>query len=101
MKKFLIAAMAASSLTLASCAQNPGPTDLAGFIKSVQAAAALVCGFEPTVQTVSDIFLSGNSTYRTVTGIVNAICGAVAPKATASRGGPTVAGVPVKGRFVR
>ena len=112
------------ALALGACATtgttpNPGAPSLPStgnvqvdqVVAGVQAGAVTACGFLPTVETVTDIFLSGNPIYSTVSGITKAICAAIKPKAQVglgrgvSRSEPAVMvapgnSVPVKGTFV-
>lgn len=69
-------------------------------IADAQAAAVKVCSFLPTANTVANIVAAGSPTLNTASAIGDAICAAIAPKAGAGAGKPTVAGVAVEGQRV-
>lgn len=115
MRKFVLAALAASSIALGGCATTGGlaPTDITSFVAQVQATTSAVCSFVPTAETVASIISTlggpaGAAIVGTANGIASAICAAVAPAApgkASSRlraaGPPTVAGVVIHGKFLR
>lgn len=78
-------------------------------IAQIQDGAAKACGFVPTVQTIQGIaasfFTGGALINGIVSGIENAICNAVKPKAANGRrmlaARPMVGTVPVEGYFLR
>lgn len=97
MRKILSILVLGSALALGACATSPGtpttpsaPLPTTGnaqidqVVAQVQAGTRAACSFIPTVQTIASIFLSGNPIYATASGIVSAICNAVAPPVTAS-----------------
>lgn len=69
-------------------------------IADAQAAAVKVCSFLPTANTVANIIAAGSPALNTASAIGDAICAAIAPKAGAGAGKPTVAGVVVEGQRV-
>ena len=101
----IFAALALLSLSLSACATGPDgkiiPPKPADVISTIRQIAVNACGFLPLAETVRDILASGQ--YTAPAAIAEAICTSVR-SATAVRGQvsrPTVAGVAVKGRFVR
>lgn len=110
-KKFLASASVVAALALGACDTTGGvvpPTSTTNtLISQIQAGAATACSFVPTVETVTGIvssFISGGSAINSMaSAVVNAICGAVTPKAGAKRrgGAPVVNGVRVQGYFTR
>lgn len=99
MKKLLIVSVL---FLLAGCAGTPNN----GGVKEVQDMAAKICRFVPTFQTVTDIFLSGSAVASTALSVASAICNAVTINPLADGPGaknykPTVAGVRVKGSFIK
>lgn len=108
MKKIMIACGLAMSL--AGCANLPvgvttAVTGISNTISAVQGAAVKACQFQPTESTVEAIIGKLVPGLDTVQSIVNQICAAVSPPSVAAarraRSEPMVAGVPVRGRFVR
>jgi len=109
MRSFIIAPVFA--LALSGCAGGLTPqavgtavNNINTTVAAVQSIAKEVCSFEPTFATVNGIvsqFIPGLSS---ATDIAKSICNAVAPVGvTAARRGrtaATVAGVPIRGRFV-
>ena len=71
--------------------------------KAIEATVA-VCGFLPTIDTVTSIILAGNPAYTTASAIANGICAAVTSRqvspTTGRRATPIVAGVVIHGKFV-
>jgi hypothetical protein len=105
MRNLLIAGTLASSLALGGCATGTS-ANVAAEIAAVQQTAVQVCGYLPTIATVTGIlstFVPGASPINDVAvQVAQAICGAVTAKSARRGGGaPTVRGVPVQGRFVR
>jgi hypothetical protein len=105
MKNLLIASTLAGSLTLGGCATGSS-TNIAAEIIAVQQTATQICGYLPTISTVTSIlstFVPGAGPINDVAlQVAQAICGAVTVKsARRGAGPPTVRGVPVHGRFVR
>jgi hypothetical protein len=110
MRSFIIAPLFA--LALSGCASGLNPqsvgtavNNINATVAEVQTIAKEVCSFVPAAVTVSNIiskFVPGLSTAQQ---IAQSICNAVAPaNVTAARRArtvPVVAGVPIKGRFVR
>lgn len=109
MKKLIIAS--ALAFSLAGCAGGLTPASVATAITGinttvaeVQTVSKEICSFVPAAATVSSIisqFIPGLSTAQA---IATSICNAMSPTSvTAARRGrtvPTVAGVPIHGRFV-
>lgn len=101
MKKLLTAGVLAASVLLTACAGSQTATKADAVVAQAQATAQTVCGYLPTAETVLDIFLSGSSAYQTGAAIANAICSALS-RPSAGRGSrPTVAGVAIRGKYVR
>lgn len=99
MKRILIVAGAASLVALAGCDyfknKDTGKFDVTG----AQQLAVKICSFEPTAQTVLNIFGTGSPALQTASQVASAICTAVAtPKSAGQK--PVVAGVPIEGRRV-
>lgn len=119
MKKFLTVSALIGTLALAGCGTmgttggttppviSTGDPTLDAQIQAAQAAAVKACGFLPTVTTITGIlstFVPGAAGPVAIgTQVAQAICDAVAPKASAKRklGSPTVNGVRIEGIFVR
>ncbi len=108
MSKIIIAA--ALALSLAACSSLPtsittAVTGINNTIAAVQNAAVKACAFQPTESTIEAIIGKFVPGLDTIQAIANQICAAVsAPSVTAARRGrtvPMVAGVPIRGRFVR
>lgn len=98
MKKFVILA----ALALGACSQAQ-QQQVQTIVSQAQADTVQVCGYLPTVETVSGILAVGNPLLATGEAIANAICAALTPKGAIARPGvtvPYVAGVPVHGKFV-
>jgi hypothetical protein len=105
MRNLLIASTLASSLALGGCATGTS-ANIAAEIAAVQQTATQICGYLPTVGTVTSIlatFVPGAGPINDVAlQVAQAICGAVTVKsARRGAGAPTVRGVAVHGRFVR
>lgn len=106
MKTLLIAPVLAGSLFLAGCNTTTDSANVAAQIAAAQQTAAQICGYLPTVSTVTSIlatFVPGASPINDVAvQVAQAICGAVTAKSV-RRGGsaPMVRGVVIHGRFVR
>jgi hypothetical protein len=108
MKNLILAS--ALSISLAACATVPGsqPTtgggrpDVTAIISQVQAAATTACKFLPTASTALAVIgtFTDVSGFVPIADIAAAICNSVTSR-SASRGGPRVRGVAIKGRFVR
>lgn len=95
MKKLLI--VAALCIALPACEKQGtgGGIDVNG----VQQAAIKICAFEPTAQTVLNIFGTGSTLLDSISEIASAVCQAVnTPRSAGTK--PTVAGVVVEGRRV-
>lgn len=108
MKNILATVTLAGALGLGGCVTTGGFTpEQEAQIAAVQAAAVQVCGFLPTVSTITQIvssFVPGAGAGVAVgTQIAQAICGAVTAKGLKKgvAGTPMVNGVAVKGQFVR
>jgi hypothetical protein len=120
MRKIALLLACAGALSLGACAgvpatsggtATPAPVVVPGdlTVQQIQNTAAKVCGFVPTVSTITGIiasFFPGGAPVNTlVTGVANAICTAVVPNKTLRRAGvagpPTVGGVRVEGYFIR
>lgn len=105
-RKALMIVPLAMTLVLGSCGTVPNPAP-GQIFSDAQKFAVTICGFLPTIATVTDIFLSGNPLYQTAESIGKAICAAVAPTQLALREGrrmavaPMVGGIVIHGRFVR
>ena len=101
MKRFLI--LCAFAIPLAACSEAD--------VKNVQAKAVTTCGYLPTAQTVANIakvlYASSAIVIDAASDIANKICNAVTTNPMADGPGksvnyvPQVAGVPVKGKFVK
>jgi hypothetical protein len=104
--KVLLAPALAGSLFLAGCNTTIDSANIAAQITAAQQTAVQICGYLPTVATVTGILSTFDPTAALVNGVAvqvaQAICGAVTAKSV-RRGGsvPMVRGVPVQGRFVR
>lgn len=108
MKKFLLSASLAGSMALGGCATTGGlPPDITNQLEQAQQIAVQVCGFLPTIQTVQNIVVAsayppGIPVAELANLIGNSICAAVKAKSAKLGGkGPTFAGVPIKGQWVR
>lgn len=119
----ILGALLATGLALTACGTTGGlpasgtgvvttttPTSLdSTTVSDIQNAAARACSFVPTIQTIQSIaanfFTAGGLVNGVVSGVENAICSAVAPKASARRrvaaGPPTAYGVPIQGYFLK
>lgn len=101
MKRMLL--VSALALSLSAC--FPTSTNLQELINQTRDTAVKVCGFLPTVDTVASIIALNHPAYQTAKAIADAVCAAVtsAPRAgpEARAVAPKVAGVEVKGEFVR
>ncbi len=108
MRKLSLIMLATVSIGLGGCATvtpgSPSPTP-GQVITQAQQIAVQVCGFLPTVATITDIFLSGNAAYQSAEAIAKAICGAITPsklsQARKRAVRPSVGGVAIDGKFVR
>lgn len=108
LKRFLaVTALAFAAATTSGCAEvkalfQGGPTieEAKAVIAKVKEGTAKVCKFEPLDSVVANIVAAGSPALGTVNAIVDAICAAVAPKASVDAGKPTVAGVVIEGRRV-
>ncbi len=87
--------MSACALALAACQSAGGGVD----VSQVQKIASDVCRFEPTAQTVLNIFNSGSPLLDTASEIASAVCSAINTPRSAGQP-PTVNGVTVQGRRV-
>lgn len=97
MRKLLIIGLAAASLVGCQYFTNKdtGKFDVTG----AQQLAVKICSFEPTAQTVLNIFRTGSAALNTASEVASAVCAAVnTPRSTGQK--PVVAGVPVEGRRV-
>lgn len=105
--------VAGMSMGLAACGTTSGtttPPTTDQTIADIQATAAKVCAFVPTVSTVTGIiasFVSGGAIINDlVTTVATSICNAIAPTASLRRAAPTtpvvpsVNGVPIQGYFL-
>jgi hypothetical protein len=108
MRKFLAVTLSLSASVLAGCAGQTGigSTPLTGDVlakaKQVQAYAVTACKFEPYLASVVSIINAGAGT--TVGAVGDAVCNAVTTLPLADGPGdrkPRVAGVVVRGKFVR
>lgn len=93
MKRLLVIALAAVSIS--ACAENGRGID----VMKVQQMAVSICKYEPTAQTVVNIFSSGSPMFATAAQIASAICNAVNSPRSAGEV-PKVNGVPVRGKRV-
>jgi hypothetical protein len=129
-KNYIALALAAaiSTVSLGGCATDPttglptiSPTVLTSVEQDVQAGAAALCGFVPTIASVAGVvatFINGGTAVVNIaTAATQAICNAVtaapttAPTASVIRGKrtmvrrllttPTVNGVAINGYFIR
>lgn len=83
-------------LGLVGCTTGTGVSDQT--ITNVQRAVIQACQFYPTVETIRNIFASGDKALQDVSNVANAICQAVALKGRAADGTrPKVNGVEVDG----
>ena len=98
-----------AALSLGGCATTGtgGTTSVSSTAAQVQAAAVMVCGFLPTVASVSSILAAlipgGGAVEQLVASAADQICAAVLPAKSGKLGAkvPTVHGIVVHGRFVR
>lgn len=97
MRKFEIVAglLVALALTLSGCWTKE---DVDAKVTTVREATVKICGYLPTVATVTNILAAGDPTVLTATAISTAICAAV--KTQALLGCKQVAGVCIEGQFV-
>lgn len=108
MRNLAATALLSASLLLGGCATFGGggtAPNWDALVTQVQQAAAAVCSFVPTAQTVLDILSLGHPAFATASQIAGAICASVSAPRQARRAGespapPTVGGVVVRGRFV-
>jgi len=91
-----VSLLLASALAIGACSTTGKPS-----IADAQAAAVKACSFLPTANTVANIIAAGSPALGTASAIADAICAAIAPKAGAGAGRPTVAGVPIDGQRVQ
>lgn len=100
----MMTALALSVALMAGGCASTGSSSSSGTIDQVRAITQEVCGFLPTVTTVAQViaaFAGGAAVVGTASEIGQAICNAVT-KTSAARGQrPKVAGVVIKGQFVR
>jgi hypothetical protein len=101
-----ILSVAFAGTLLAGCASVGGvPTVLGISAAEVQQDAIAICSFLPTASTVANIIAVGNPLLTTAEAIAQAICASVTAPPVASTlrrvGTPTVAGVVIKGRFIK
>ena len=70
-------------------------------VTTVQDYARQLCGFLPTAETITNIFVSGNAIATTAQAVADAICRSVTTNAVARHGArPMVFGIAVHGKFV-
>jgi hypothetical protein len=93
MFRSLLAAGCAAAL-LSGCATSGGID-----VKKVQETAVNICKFEPSFQTVTNIFNSGSPLLDSIQEIAGAVCNAVNTPRSAGQP-PKVNGVVVEGRRV-
>ena len=101
MRKVL--AVSVVALCLGSCTPQQQAT-LDTVVAQARKISVAVCGFLPTVSTVANIIRAGDPLIQTSEAVANAICGAVTQPQSLMIGPrpvPVVAGVVVKGKFVR
>lgn len=99
MKMNLVGLGLVTSVLLAGC-QTSGVV----LVSDVQREATAICGYLPLAQVVKAIIGKHNANLDSVFSIASAICGAVVPKPSfglAKANVPTVAGVVIRGKFVR
>lgn len=112
MRKFAIVLALGAALAVSGCtwkttggtAPAPDSKKVAEIIGKVQDATTKICKFVPTATTVANILGAlGVGDYSQLTGVAQQICDAVVKKSMirANAPRPKVAGVPVKGRFVK
>lgn len=97
------------ALSLAGCASTApdGTTttpasQVTDVINKAQQVATQICGFVPTINTITNILSLGNPTLTTATSIAQAVCSAVTQRsARRNAPRPNVQGVIVEGHFVR
>ncbi len=95
MNKTILIALAGGALALGGCDKDTGKFDISG----AQKLAVTICAFEPTAQTVLNIFNTGSPALGTASQVASAICQAVnTPKSAGTK--PVVAGVVVEGKRV-
>ena len=118
MQKLFLASLI--SLSLAACATTggmPSSTNESPVVQQVQQITQIACKFVPTAGTILQIVAQGVPGLGAAEAIADAICAAVAPTRTMKISTtdmpelifvanktpkkPTVAGVPVRGKFVR
>lgn len=109
MQRTSLVIAAALAFSLAGCASTGSitPTNVASTIAQVQSTARTICSFVPTANTVANLLsVIGFGGFSGVTAMAAQICNAVInnPMTEGPGGGrtvPRVAGVPIRGKFVR
>ena len=97
----MAAAAALLALPIAACTPQGGTAPLS--VASVEQALANSCGYSADAEVITNIIAGGNPVLATANAIADAICAAVKPAAGIKRGDalPTVAGVTIRGHFIR
>jgi len=106
MRKVLAVSLVA--LHLSGCAAQTQAT-IDTIVATARKYAVAYCGYQPTINTVANIIRAGDPLIQTAEAVANAICTAVTAPApvgvaalsSSARPVPMVAGVVVKGKFVR
>lgn len=96
MKRIAVCVVA---LSLGACTPGGGVS-----ITAIQQEAVAICGYLPLASVVAAILGQNVPGLQSVLGVATSICKAVTGKSRALNGAakvPTVAGVPIHGRFVK
>lgn len=100
-RSLLLAAAIVAPLSACNVASSLPP------VSSIQKEAVAICGYLPLASVIAAILSKHVPGLQSVFGVATQICMAVGPKpagthvALAQRRVPTVAGVPIHGRFVK
>src|SRR5262249_3888882 len=111
MRNYLIVPLTCLSLLGCATTGNNVPISQNPVVQQVQAITEFACKFVPTADTVINIIAQGVPSLGAAEAIADAICAAVVPVKTSGvtkiaftaekPKKPSVAGVPVRGRFVK
>lgn len=102
MKKLPFVALIVAGLALSGCVTDGVSSSVTDTVGKVQDVAVKVCGFLPTVGTVTAL-LTASPEIGGAVAIANAICKAVTAKSVTVKGVkvPVVNGVEIHGRWVK
>lgn len=97
------ATASAISLLVSACSATAPSGEQATISTQAISQSQVLCGFVPAAETVIALLATGRPELSAAAGIAQAICAAVAPteRKTHTRATPMVAGVQIKGQFVR